>query len=66
MTGQVSSRLQAILRRVYLLQGAVEGAEFMCATARDGLEHLTEELASEIERLVDDVENAERGGVSAT
>ncbi len=38
----------------------------MCATARDGLEQLTEELAGEIERLADDLENAERGGVSAT
>ncbi len=59
MTDQVSSRLQAILRRVYLLQTAVEGTEFMCATARDGLEQLTEELAGEIERLANDLENAE-------
>ncbi len=59
MTDQVSSRLQAILRRVYLLQTAVEGAEFMCATARDGLEQITEELAGEIERLANDLENAE-------
>ncbi len=64
MTDQVSSRLQAILRRVYLLQTAVEGAEFMCATARDGLEQLTEELASEIERLADDVGNGERSIVA--
>ncbi len=59
MTDQVSSRLRAILRRVYLLQTAVEGAEFMCATARDGLEQLTEELADEIERLANDLENAD-------
>ncbi len=31
----------------------------MCATARDGLEHLTEDLAGEIERLANDLENAE-------